>query len=220
MAKVLKGLAVLLAGSALILVAVAVALQHWLHSDDFRGRVEREGSAALGAPLKFGHLSIDLWPLPAVAADDVVVQTHPVVSIGRVEARPVWAGLLAGRLQIATLVVRKAVLPQTAIAALGTAMQKKAKADPAQARPSRDTAGTPLVLPRRALFEDITWIDDKGQRITVGAEADLADDGLLDKASFKIVHGRLAGTHGKIRREGEQWPVRIDIGGGQIAEAT
>ena len=220
MAKVLKWLAVLLAGCALVLVAVVIALQHWLHSDDFRARVEREGSAALGVPLKLGHLSIDLWPLPAVAADDVVLQTRPLLSVGRVEARPVWAGLLAGRLEIATLVVRKAVLPQTAINALGAAMQKKAKASGAQQpKPVETSASAPMVLPKRALFEDITWVDDKGQRITMGAEAHLAEDGLLEEASFKIVNGRFAGTRGTVRRQADQWPVRIDFGGGHIAGA-
>ena len=216
-AKLLKWVAVIGAGGALILVAVVIALQQWLHSDDFRARVEREGSAALGAPLRFGRLSIDLWPLPAVAADDVQVQTRPVLSVGRVEARPIWAALLAGRLEIATLVVRKAVLPQTSIAALGAAVQKKSRGAVAHPRHVDAAAAKPMVLPRRALFEDITWIDDKGQRITADAEADLGDDGLLDKASFKIVHGRLAGTHGSIKREGEQWPVRIAIGGGTLA---
>ncbi|MDB5956289.1 MAG: AsmA family protein [Ramlibacter sp.] len=219
MAKVLKWVAVLLAGGALLVAAVAMALQSWLHSDDFRARVERQGSAALGVPLQFGRLSIDLWPLPAVAADDVVLQTLPVLSVGRVEARPVWAALLAGRLEIATLVVRKAVLPQMAISALGAAMQKKAKGRGTRPRPVEESGSAPLVLPRRAVFEDITWVDDKGQRITVGAEAHLGDDGLLEQATFKIVHGRLAGTHGTVRRQGEQWPVRIDIGGGHIAGA-
>jgi hypothetical protein len=218
MAKVLKWLAFLLAGGALILVAVAFALQQWLRSDDFRTRVEREGSAALGAPLKLGRLSIDLWPLPAVAADDVAVQTRPVLSVGRVEARPVWSALLAGRLEIATLVVRKAVLPQTAIAALGAAMQKKkTKTAGKPAKPVHADPSAPMVLPRRALFEDITWVDDKGQRITVGAEADLGGDGLVELASFTLVRGGRAAPHGTIQREGEQWPVRIAIGGGHIA---
>jgi hypothetical protein len=73
------------------------------------------------------------------------------------------------------------------------------------------------LLPRRMVFDDITWIDEKGQRMTVDASADLGRDGLLDSASFKIVQGRLAGTHGKVEREGEFWPVRVDIGGGNIA---
>lgn len=213
MAKLLKWLLFAFAAFVLLLAGVAIALQYWLRTDDFRTRVEREASAAIGAPLKLGKLSIDLWPLPAVAADDVQIQTRPALTVGRVEARPVWAGLLAGKLEIATLIVRKAVLPQTGITAIGAAMQKK----PAAARKPVKTEGQAMVLPRRAVLDDITWIDEKGQRITVDADAELGGDGLLDKANFKIVQGRFAGTQGNIRREADHWPVRVDIGGGRIA---
>jgi hypothetical protein len=67
------------------------------------------------------------------------------------------------------------------------------------------------------VLDDITWVDEKGQRITVDAKADLGTDGYLDEASFKVVAGRFVGTHGKVKREHEQWPLRIDIGGGHIA---
>ncbi len=217
MAKLLKWVAITLAAFALLLVGVAVALQYWLRTDDFRSRVERQATAALGVPLKLGRLSVDLWPLPAVAADDVVVQTRPALSVGRLEARPVWAGLLAGRLEIATLIVRKAVLPQTGIAALGAAMQKKERASGKAAARKTAEPGAPMVLPQRAVFDEISWIDEKGQRITVNADADFSAAGLLEKATFKIVQGRLAGTQGNIRREADHWPVRIDIGGGRIA---
>lgn len=217
MAKLLKWVAITVAGFALLLVGVAVALQQWLRTDDFRQRVEREGSAALGVPLKLGRLSVDLWPLPAVAADDVLLQTRPALTVGRLEARPVWAGLLAGRLEISTLIVRKAVLPQAGIASLGAAMQKKEKAS-GRAAPKKSTEpGTPVVLPQRAIFDEISWIDEKGQRMTVNAEADFSTAGMLENARFKVVQGRLAGTEGNIRREADQWPVRIDIGGGRIA---
>jgi uncharacterized protein involved in outer membrane biogenesis len=212
MARVLKWLVVGVAAFALLLICVAVALQQWLRTDDFRGRVEREASAALGVPLKLGRLSVDLWPLPAVAADNVVLQTRPTLLIVRIEARPVWTALLRQRLEIATLVVRKAVLPQAGIAALGVAMQKKEKAAPQPA-----AKGSTLVLPRRAVLDDITWVDEKGQRLTSHAEMDLDEDGLLAQASFKITQGRFAGTQGSIRREGGQWPVRVDIGGGHVA---
>jgi hypothetical protein len=66
------------------------------------------------------------------------------------------------------------------------------------------------------VLDDITWIDEKGQRMTVHAEADLGGDGMLDRASFKILQGRFAGTQGSIERKGEQWPLRVDIGGGRI----
>jgi hypothetical protein len=213
MAKILKWLVFALAAFVLLLAGVAIALQSWLRTDDFRGRVEREASAALGVPLKLGKLSVDLWPLPAVAADDVRIQTRPALTVGRVEARPVWSGLLAGRLEIATLVVRKAVLPAAAIGAIGAAMQKKDKGKPA----AKPVAGTPMVLPRRTVLDDITWVDEKGQRITLDAEAKLDSDNMLDQASFKIVQGRFAGTRGIVEREADHWPVRVDIGGGRIA---
>jgi uncharacterized protein involved in outer membrane biogenesis len=212
MPKLLKWVAVAAAVFLLLLVAVALALQSWLRTDDFRSRAEKQAAAALGVPLKLGKLSVDLWPLPAVAADLVQIQTRPALTVGRIEARPVWAGLLAGRLEIATLIVRDAVLPQSAIGAIGAAMQKKS----AGAKPA-SKAGTTMVLPRRAVFDNITWIDEKGQRITVDANADLGGDGLLDEASFKVVAGRFAGTQGKVQREKDQWPVRVDIGGGRVA---
>lgn len=212
MAKFLKWAAIAAGVFLLVLVAVAVALQSWVRTDDFRTRVEREAGNALGVPMKLGKLSIDLWPLPAVAADDVQLQTRPALTLGRIEARPVWAGLLAGRLEISTLIVRKAVLPQTAIAALTAGMQKRSAGK--KPTPKSDA---PLLLPKRALFDEITWIDEKGQRLTADAEAKLGGDGLLDEASFKIVAGRFAGTQGKVHRESDHWPVRVDIGGGRIA---
>lgn len=217
MAKFFKWVSIAALAFVLLLVVVAMVLQYWLRTDDFRTRVEKEATAALGVPLKLGRLSVDLWPLPAVAADDVQIQTRPALTVGRIEARPGYAALLAGRVEIATLVVRKAVLPQTAIAALTTALQKKDKGAKAAAKPASSARSPMDLLPRRAEFDDITWIDEKGQRITVDAQADLGFDGLLDEASFKIVQGRLAGTHGKIEREGDFWPVRVDIGGGRIA---
>ena len=215
MAKLLKWVAFVVAAFLVLFVAVAMALQYWLRTEDFRTRVEREASAAIGAPLKLGRLSVDLWPLPAVAADKVQIQTRPAITVGRIEARPVWSGLLAGRLEISTLIVRQAVLPQTGIAALTAAMQKKDKGKPA--RSAAPSEGSSMVLPQRAVLNDITWIDEKGQRITVDAEAALGGDGLLDKAEFRVVQGRFAGTRGNIRREPDHWPVRVDIGGGRIA---
>src|SRR5512145_536216 len=129
MTKLLKWMAFALAAVALVLVGVVLALQYWLRTDDFRSRVEREAAAALGVPVKLGRLSVDLWPVPAVAVDEVQVQTRPApLTVARVEARPEWAPLLAGRLEVSTLIVRKAVLPQTGLTALANAMQKREKA--------------------------------------------------------------------------------------------
>ena len=216
MTKLFKWMAFALAAVVLVLVGVVLALQYWLRTDDFRSRVEREAAVALGVPLKLGRLSVDFWPVPAVAVDDVQVQTRPApLTVARVEARPEWTALLAGRLEVSTLIVRQAVLPQTGLTALANAMQKREKAAPRpQPAPSSDT---PMILPRRAVFDDVSWIDEKGQRITVDVEAQFGGDRLLDSADLKVVQGRLAGTHAVIRREPDHWPVRVDIGGGRIA---
>jgi len=218
MVKFVKWAALALAAGALLLAGVAAALQQWLRTDDFRGRVEQQASAALGVPLRLGRLSVDLWPLPAVAADAVQVQTRPALTVGRVEARPVWSVLLASRLEIATLVVRQAVLPQAGIAALGAAMQKQERAAAKAAGPASAPRGGGFVVtvPRRVLLDDITWIDEKGQRLTVQADSDFGDDGMLEQASFRVEQGRFAGARGTIRRADDGWPLRVDIGGGRI----
>jgi hypothetical protein len=211
MTKVLKWLVLIVLSLVLLLAAVAFALHQWLRTDDFRMRVEREATAALGVPLKLGRLSIDVWPLPAVAADQVRIQAQPPLTLERVEARPVWAGLMAGRLEISTLIVRKAVIPAGAVAAITAGMQKRKPATPKPAGASRG-----MLLPKRAVLDDVTWVDEKGQRITLDAQLNMGSDGLLDDASAKVIAGRLAGTKAQIKREGDEWPLRVDVGGGRI----
>lgn len=108
----LRWLLVGVLGVLLLASAAALLLQRWARSDDFRARVEQQASAALGAPLKLRSLSVELWPLPALAADDIVMDLRPPVTIERLEVRPAWAPMLQGRFQARALVVRKAVLPQ------------------------------------------------------------------------------------------------------------
>jgi hypothetical protein len=216
MRRVLKVFAALLAVLVILLIGVSAALHRWVGSDDFRIRAEREATAALGVPVKLGALAVDLWPLPAVAVSDLRVQTQPPLTLGRLEARPVWAALLAGRLEIATLVVRDLVLPAHGVAAIGAAMQKKPAAQ-GQAPAAPSTGGGLSFVPRRALLERVTWVDEKGARTTVDAQLRLGDDGYLDEAAFKILQGRLAGAKGTLARQDGQWPLRIDVGGGRIA---
>jgi hypothetical protein len=213
MFRILKWLACAAAAFALLLVGVAMALQHWLRTDDFRLRAEREASTALGVPVKLGRLTVDLWPLPAVAVEQLRLQTRPALTLDRIEARPEWLPLLMGQPRIATLVVRKAVLPQAGIAAVTAAMEKKERAAGRKVAPAEKA---PMVLPRSVVLDEITWVDQKGQRMTMDARVDLDSEGLLDDASFKIVRGRLAGTEGRIERADDHWPVRVQVGGGRI----
>lgn len=108
-----KGLRWALGGAAAVLVlllGLVFVLLSWANSADFRARVEQQASAALGAPLRLGTLSVDVWP-PAVVAAGVQLQTRPAIAVERFEARPDWAALLRGRADVGTLVARGAVLP-------------------------------------------------------------------------------------------------------------
>lgn len=219
MTRVLKWFAVALAVLVLLLMGAVFALHRWVNTDDFRQRAEGEATAALGLPVRIGRLSVDMWPLPAVAVSQLRVQSQPPVTLERVEARPVWQALLRGRLEVATLLVKDAVLPQQGLAAIGGAMQKKAPAPASAASapgPSQAGGGGMDWIPRRMVFERVTWVDEKGARTTADAQARLGRDGLLDNASFKILKGRFAGAQGKLERAADHWPLRVDIGGGRV----
>ena len=233
MAKVFKWLVFLALGLMVLLAAVAFTLHRWVSTDDFRQRVEREASAALGVPVALDRVAVDVWPLPAVALSGISVQSKPPLTLGRVEVRPQWQPLLKGRLAVSTLLVRKAVLPQQGIDAVLLLLQKK-KAQPAAAAPApapgaqaAEAAQAPTDwLPRRTVLDEVTWVNATGARTTVNAEATVGDDGLPDKVSLKLVQGNLKGLEASLKREeaqqaqagavGDEWALRVDVGGGKV----
>ena len=237
MTRFLKGLALVVLAGLLLLGVVAVALGGWVGSDDFRERLEREAGAALGLPVRLAAVEVSLWPLPAVAVSGIGVQSTPPLTLERLELRPGWAALLMGRLEIATLVLRKAVLPQQAVDAVLLSLQKKKQLpagrkmpraqktslpEPADPADTSDTAVTDW-LPRRTVLDGVTWVNLKGARTTVDAEVRLGEDHLPDDASLKVVEGALKGLQASLRREdagataaGTGWALRVDVGGGKV----
>jgi hypothetical protein len=196
----------------LLFAGVAVALQYWVGSADFRGRAAQQASAALGVPVEFGALTVDLWPVPAVAVDRLQVRTRPAITLERVEARPRWQALLQGRLEIATLVVRNAVIPEQTLAVLAAGAGKKG--DKAQ---SSDPSRTMAMLPRRAILDGVTWVWAKGGRSTVDAQLGLAADGLPQDARIEVREGRFQGSKAALDRAPEgHWSLRADLGGGTV----
>ena len=125
MKQLVKWMLIALLLGLLLLAGALFALQRWLGTEDFRLRAEHEMSQALGVDVKLGGLAVTVWPLPALAVEGIRLQTRPVLSIEHVEVRPVWADLLRGQFAPATLVVRRAVLPQPALDALLALLQKK-----------------------------------------------------------------------------------------------
>jgi uncharacterized protein involved in outer membrane biogenesis len=194
-----------------LLGGVALALRHWVGSTDFRDRVAAQISTALGVPVQLGGIAVDVWPLPAVALDKVQIGSRPPLTLERVEARPVWAGLLQRKLEIATLVVRNAVVPEPAVAAIAGALKKQPHAAPGA---STDPGIT--VLPRRIVLDGVTWVDAKGVAMTVDARAQMADDGLPTEAEVKIRKGRFEGAKASLQREADHWLLNAAIGGGTV----
>ncbi|MES2912084.1 MAG: hypothetical protein V4718_11880, partial [Pseudomonadota bacterium] len=208
----------------LLLAAVIFALHRWVGSDDFRQRVEREAGAALGVPVVVGSMTVDVWPLPAVAFGGLTVQSQPPVTLERLEVRPQWQALLRGELSVATLIIRKAVLPQRGIDAILQALQKKkqvavvgrpepaapaaATATPAgaqrlaPAQPAAPESSDELAwLPRRTILDDVTWVSNSGTSTAIEGEARLGADALPDSASLKLIRGNLQGLTAELRRE-------------------
>lgn len=215
MNRVLKWAAGIVLGLLLLLAGVAVALQHWVGSEDFRTRVGGQMSAALGLGVELGAISVDVWPLPAVALDRVVVKSQPPLTLDRVEARPVWAGLLRGRLEVSTLVVRNAVVPEQAVAAITASLQKAKRNAPARAA-QPDSGEAMALLPRRTLLDKVTWVAAKGGSTTVDAQARLGDDGLPESAQVDVLKGRLAGAKATLQRQPDHWALKAAIGGGTV----
>jgi len=235
MSKVLKWLVIAALALMLLLAAIAFTLHRWIATDDFRQRIEREASAALGVPVALGGLAVDVWPLPAVAVSGIEVKTAAPVTVGRVEVRPLWRPLLSGRLEVATLLVRRAVIPQQGVDAVMLAMQKK-KTDAAIGKKDGKPAAPPPVdpsgglavtafLPRRTVLDDVTWVSAAGARTTVQAEARLGADGLPDNASFKLLKGHLQGLQATLVRKdaaadlaatGHEWALKVNVGGGTV----
>ncbi len=209
-----------LAGIALALVvllaAVAVALQYWVGSGDFRARVSRQISAALGVPVELGGISVDLWPLPAVALDSVRLESRPPLTLQRIEARPAWAGLLQGRLEIATLVVRNAVVPEQAVDSITAAFKKSRRAAPPKAGVEKP-AGDIALLPRQTVLDHFTWVDAKGGSTTIDAQARLDPDGMPATAQLDVLKGRFEGAQATLQRQPDHWTLRARIGGGTVS---
>jgi hypothetical protein len=215
MNRVLKWLAVAVAAVVVLLGAIAFALKQWIGSEDFRVRVAREISAAAGVPVELGGLSVDVWPLPAVAVDHVQVKSSPPLTFERIEARPVWAGLLHKKLEIATLYVRNAVVPQDAIAAVAAAY-RKAHPEERGAKKAAAGPGASVTLPERIVLQQVTWVDTKGARNVVDASSRMDDDGLPEHVEFSVTQGRWQGVQAKLDRREKQWLLDGKVGGGAI----
>jgi hypothetical protein len=216
MTRALKWLIGIVVVMGLALVAAAIGLQSWLNTPDFRARASSEASAAAGVKVELGGLSVALWPLPGIAVEGVKVKSQPPLTVERIEARPAWLALLRGRPELATLVVRGAVIPQEALASIAASYRKAHPEKPGQAKKSDAS----VALPRRMVLDKVTWVEAKGDRHVIDAEAKLDDDGLPDFFEASVAEGRWRGIELKLRREDDdRWKLLGKVGGGTLQGA-
>lgn len=214
MKRILKWLAVGGLLLFLLLAGAVLGLQRWTGTDDFKARVEQQAGAALGVSIELGQIDVALWPLPGLALDGIQIKTQPALTLARLELQPVWAALWQGRLELATLRVREAVLPAQAVDALVLLLQKKKKADKTSPEPGEVSALA--FIPRRMVFEGVTWVNVKGVGVTIDAQAVLSEDGLPQTASIKVLKGQLEGSKLDLLREDNSWRLALAVGGGTI----
>ncbi len=210
--------------AVLVMAALAVwAARGWVDSDDFRERVSREASQAVGAPVQVGRVSVALWPLPGLALEAVEVQTQPPLRLARLEAQPTLSALLQGRMVVATLVVRGAELPQRGIDALLLARQEQertagqSKGSKSEKSPKNEPKEG--LFPRAVQLDGVTWTDLRGRSTTVDADARLAEDGVLVTADMNVRQGRLQGVRLVLTRTEAAtptWAVDMAVGGGSV----
>ena len=213
----------LVSGSGLL------ALQHWIGSDDFRQRVQLQVQAAVGVPVALGRLQVDPWPVPAVALGAVVVQTEPALTARRIELRLQLGALLAGRLTVASLVVRGADLPQSGIDQLLLAVRETPAAAPRGKAPAGAQAPTAssrplLLIPQRLTLDDVTWRNTRGEATTLDAVATLGPLGLPDALELRLRAGVFKGAQLKATRPvagtpgpGDlTWDLQVQHAGGTI----
>ena len=215
MKRLMKWAGVALLVALLVLAGVAVGLKYWVGSEDFRGRVAQQVSSALGVPVVLGRITVDVWPLPAVALEQVQIRSRPPLVLERIEARPEWAPLLQGQLAIATLLVRGAVVPEQAVTAIAAAFQKRQRLATDGGGARRSVRNTMDLLPRRAVLDRVTWVNAKGERTTIDAHARVDEQGVAS-AALKVHEGRFAGAKATLERMPDHWELRAAIASGTV----
>ncbi len=224
MPRLVRLLSIALGLAVLLGSGVVVALHLWTGSDGFRQRIEREASAALGVPVRLARVTVDVWPLPAVALEGLDIQAKPALTLERVVARPVWAALLSGRLQVSTLRVQKAVLPQATLVLLAARLKDPAREAAPPPASSQEAGGQGEALdlswlPRTVVLDDVTWVDERGRGTTVEATTRLDDDGWPASADVQVTDGHLKGMKADLQREpagATAWRLKMDVGGGTV----
>ena len=215
-----------LAALLLLLAAAAMAAGWWLDSTDFRSRVERQASSALGVTVTLEGLQLAVWPLPGVALRGFILHSNPPLTLDRAEARPAWASLLQGRPEIASLSLQGVVLPQAGVRDLLQKLEQHNKARKGLPADLPENPGFSLALQRLQL-DGVRWQSLDGWSSTVAGEVRLSATLQADSADLQVKEGRWQGARLRLQRDEAAmpvpaspidgaWQLALDIGGGTV----
>lgn len=199
-----------------LLAAGSWSLQQWLGTEDFRIRAETAVGTALGAKVTIERLEVAVWPLPGLVLEGIQIQTRPALTLQRVELRPAWRSLLLGQLELATVLVRGAVLPQAGIDALLVLLERRRLSAPPAQKPELEGSKRFQYVPRRTVLDKVTWVSTQGASTTLNASAELDRQGLPEEVSVKVLKGHLQGASAELKRQGNDWTLAMAIGGGSV----
>lgn len=199
-----------------LLAAGSWSLQQWLGTEDFRIRAETAVSAALATTVTIERLEVAVWPLPGLVLEGIRIQTRPALTLQRVELRPAWRSLLLGRLELATVLVRGALLPQAGIDALLVLLEKRRLSAPPVHKPELEGGKRFQYVPRRTVLDKVTWVSTQGTSSVLNASAELNGQGLPEQVSVKVLKGLLQGARADLKRQGNDWTLAMAVGGGSV----
>jgi hypothetical protein len=198
----------------LLLTAAAGALAWWLSGDGPRSQLEARLSERLGVQVTVAKLSLDVWPLPAVAVSDVMVATQPPLTAQRIELRPAWRKLLglggaARELEISLLSLQGLSLPQKGLdqfqfiqslskteqSAQQTrrlSAQNASKTDEKVDEAAAIIVGL-LAIPQRTRLDGVAWLSAAGESLALSGDVLLNDTRDQMQLDLQLAGGKLSG---------------------------
>lgn len=211
MPRVIKLLLSVLLALALLLAAALAALAGWLSGDGLRLQVQAAASQQWGVPVELEKISLDVWPLPALALQGLAIQTQPRLFAQRLEARPAWGGLLREprQLEVLSLHLQGVQLPQRGLDQLQQLLSKKEH--PAQnprlpaaqkafkTEPEAASQGAPLVMlgllavQQTITLDRVTWQSAAGESLTLSGDMALSPARDAAQLDLRLAGGTLRG---------------------------
>lgn len=233
MTRLLKILLSLIFALILLLGAALFALAWWVSGDGLRVQTQEALAKQLGEPVLLERISLDVWPLPSVALQGLVIQTQPRLSAQRVELRPAWGSLMRTprQLEVISLHLQGVQLPQRGLDQVQIALSNKEhsaqiprRSTAQKALRTEATAVTPallglLAIPQRISLDKLTWQSVAGDDLSVSGDIVLSAARDMAQLNLELAGGtwrgpvRLSGMDksGAVLLRGELVASNLDL---------